>query len=146
MTELTLKERQDSLFAALKSERYKQGTGALNTTDQGNYGFCCLGVACDVFRTLTGKGEWKECDETRLRGPLMDFILGESTESFELPQEVQDFFGFKTRNGNAVSDRPDMASPLMCMVNLNDGRLLPFPAIAEIIETNREAYFVTGDG
>lgn len=47
---------------ALRSRRYKQGYGNLKYK-AGKQGirYCCLGVACDVFRRTTGRGKWARC-------------------------------------------------------------------------------------
>ena len=39
---------------ALRSGEFKQARKALRTSD----GFCCLGVACEVYRRETGRGAW----------------------------------------------------------------------------------------
>lgn len=49
------KEHRAALVAALRSGEYKQERFGLRTT---NDNFCCLGVACDVYRKATGDGEW----------------------------------------------------------------------------------------
>ena len=49
--------------SALRSGKYKQGTGRLRDSDDQ---FCCLGVLCDLHRRETGKGRWR--DETYIAG------------------------------------------------------------------------------
>ena len=44
------RENMTKLVEALESEEYTQTTGQLRS----EYGFCCLGVACDI----SGLGEW----------------------------------------------------------------------------------------
>ena len=53
------KERVKKLVEALRSEEYTQTTGTLHNLD----GYCCLGVACDVFLKETGIGEWSNTRE-----------------------------------------------------------------------------------
>ena len=48
----TIKEKW---LAALRSGKYKQGTGNLKTKTNR---FCCLGVLCDVYRKETKYGKW----------------------------------------------------------------------------------------
>lgn len=48
----------------LESDKYVQTTNRLRDKlyfDEKNaYGYCCLGVACNTFKKLTGKGTWGE--------------------------------------------------------------------------------------
>lgn len=46
--------RNQLLVDALNSEEFKQTKRALRTDD----GFCCLGVACEIYRRTTGLGKW----------------------------------------------------------------------------------------
>lgn len=46
------------LIAALRSGEYKQADGKLRTKS----GFCCLGVACDLYAKEVG-GQWRELQE-----------------------------------------------------------------------------------
>jgi hypothetical protein len=43
--------------SALRSGKYKQGTGRLRDSDDQ---FCCLGVLCDLHRRETGRGRWRK--------------------------------------------------------------------------------------
>lgn len=70
-------------LAALRSGDYRQTKGCL-FDDQG---YCCLGVACDVFHQDTGQGEWELTDAFILRG--------ESQETYP-PAEVMEYFGIAT--------------------------------------------------
>ena len=50
--------------AALRSGRYPKGVGAL----QSNVGFCCLGVACDLFIPEAKKQRFKATPKNALSG------------------------------------------------------------------------------
>lgn len=75
------KKRVAKLVAALRSGKYKPAKGSLR--DGENY--CCLGVACEVYRTTARRGAW----------------IGESTFADvcgsrigSLPPDVSDWYGF----------------------------------------------------
>jgi hypothetical protein len=62
------RERRIRLWAsALRSGRYQQATGALRKDD----GFCCLGVACEVYRLETGRGEWLPRGDGDMGAPFL---------------------------------------------------------------------------
>jgi hypothetical protein len=58
------KEVKARWLDALRSGKYKQGTGALKTSD-GRY--CCLGVLCTVEKPV----EWDEARRTMYEGDLV---------------------------------------------------------------------------
>lgn len=78
------KEAVKELVNVLRSGKYRQITGTLRDESDGR---CCLGVACDVYKQLTGKGRWR-------RGV---FTAGDS-RSGVLPTAVQEYFGFNDAN------------------------------------------------
>lgn len=106
----TQKERVIKLIDALRSGKYKQGTGLLRPTC-GTH--CCLGVACD----LSGCDQWNKLDE--------EFIYDDSSSL--LPSSVMDFYGFRTKDGTHFLNGPDT------LVEMNDA-YVPFPEIADRIE------------
>lgn len=48
------KENVKKFVDALRSGDFKQGRRALRSGDS----FCCLGVACELYRRATNKGKW----------------------------------------------------------------------------------------
>jgi len=58
-----LTEPQKLFLVALRSGDFVQTTGKLREGDS----YCCLGVACEVYRKTTGIGEWitKQCPEAK---------------------------------------------------------------------------------
>lgn len=42
---------------ALRSGEYKQGHNALRVISEGGFGYCCLGVLCDLMKQ-SGLGDW----------------------------------------------------------------------------------------
>lgn len=74
------RKRIQALVDALRSKKYKQTTRALRDKN----GYCCLGVACDVYRKRVRKGKWK-------RFKFLDC-------GHYLSQIVQEYYGFPDAN------------------------------------------------
>jgi hypothetical protein len=104
----------------LRSEKYEQGVEALKST---NDKFCCLGVLCDLHRTHTGQGYWKEHTE----GTYCYFISEEDCDSGILPQAVSDWAGLSDENP-VIGDGT--------ATEYNDERRLSFSEISDLIEKN----------
>lgn len=88
-------ERVKLLTDALRSGKYKQASGVLRSGD----GYCCLGVACDIYRKHARKGKW-----VKARGGAdYEFVIkGRDTELVEgayLPIPVMRWFGFADEKG-----------------------------------------------
>jgi hypothetical protein len=92
------RERLALGLSALESGRYPQGTGCIHLD---NDSYCCLGVFCDVYRIVTGRGRWATGKGEY--GPTIDFIAeeGEDAETPErrrsanyLPDAVREWYGF----------------------------------------------------
>lgn len=114
-------ERKELWVQALKSGEYVQGEGNLRTEEDG---YCCLGVACDVYHKVTGLGqwlvvgdweeapseEWRKYDEDegavepRWVTPSGDVVEPGawvfSDKDTELPDEVMKWFGIRTVGGS----------------------------------------------
>ena len=103
---------------ALSSGKYKQTSEVL----QDSSGFCCLGVACDVYMKETGKGEWIVEDSRKV---FLDSIT-------RLPDEVKNWFGFSTKYGDYDDGM---------LTKLNDDERLSFSEIADIIDSNPKGLF-----
>lgn len=112
--EITPEQARKEWVKDLRSGEYQQITGQLREGDNGR---CCLGVACDTYKRLTGKGEWDE----------NTFVASEDSFcSFELPEIVMEFFGFDTTDPK-LDDRGTATT-------LNDDTGLTFIEIADLIE------------
>lgn len=107
------KSRIRRLVKALRSGKYNQTQGALRLSD----GFCCLGVACDVYRK---RGRWRAMD-----GLHRKMFLGAQND---LPLEAMRWFGFEQTNPVICEDRTTLASE-------NDAGK-SFNEIADLIEDN----------
>lgn len=87
ITKLQIK-RNLKFIAALRSGKYKQGTGQLRVEDT----FCCLGVACDIHRKTTRKGEW-------VQGPRdFNYNAAAYPENKVPPIEVVRWYGWPDDN------------------------------------------------
>jgi|SRR6185369_7096550 len=54
-----LTEPQQLFVAALRSDEFKQGNNALLNAAGSEKRYCCLGVACEIYRRTTGNGVWE---------------------------------------------------------------------------------------
>lgn len=116
------RERIRLWVEALRSGEYVQAHGALRVDGQ----FCCLGVACEVFRERAGMGSW-----------LNDgFTTGGVPETSTLPVDVSDWFGF-TVDSSLLRDNPEIESPTgekWAAAEANDTHDWTFAQIADAIE------------
>lgn len=104
---------------ALRSGEFEQAQARLRDDDS----YCCLGVACELYRRETGKGRWTKAGA---------FHLGSVAETDWLPTAVQRWLGLAHPAG-----KYDWNS----LVFLNDARD-SFKAIANVIESEPEDLFV----
>lgn len=76
-------------LAALRSGNYRQGRGYLRRNlGDGNEGFCCLGIVCDLYaKANPEEGKW-EISSGR-HGSM--FYAGADNAATDLPNEVQDW-------------------------------------------------------
>lgn len=123
---------------ALKSGEFKQGQGRLLQQHDGSRYYCCLGVACEVYRRETGQGEWRERPgfETRL-----EFHEEGGKHGSVLPLSVQRWLGVSNCDGTFVSSRDQLGRALLnTLVGLNDGGYT-FDQIADVIVERPEKLF-----
>lgn len=132
--DLTTLERRKQWVKALRSGEYKQCKEALRRIDDSEPGelpaqaFCCLGVACDLFRedlNLHWEGGYifTENEEIETEGTC-DFM----------PLEVQQHLGFDGADArNPRLHNPASGSTASTCAGLNDDGL-SFEAIADEIE------------
>ena len=107
----------------LRSGKYEQGAMGLRTGDS----YCCLGVACELYRQTYGKGRWKETDSGDFH-----FSIGRERAGGFLPVRVRDALGL-----DDIGGRFDDGS----LAALNDGGAT-FAEIADIIESEPPGLFV----
>jgi len=107
---------QEKWLKALESGEYSQQHEAIL---HNNNGFCCLGVACEIF-----KGELNL--ETRKDGE--HYCYGDAENYASLPHVIKNYLKLYTDLGDPKSDVGN--KPLYIM---NDEMKLPFDAIAKHI-------------
>jgi len=117
---------------ALLSGDYTQTSGCLRTTT----GFCCLGVACDLYLKATGNGEWHT--ETADGHTAYYFRVGDAEEGEILPEHVKNWLGLRGNRGDYHTDDDDKYHSLM--KNNDDG--WTFEAIAAVIKERPKGLFV----
>lgn len=112
---------------ALRSGKYPQAKAALRN----KYGYCCLGVLCDLA-IEEGIGHWGEkCGES----DVYPFITDNASESeWEvLPISVQEWAGLEDRNPTTMTkDRPYKSVRPLRLSALNDDGV-SFNKIADLI-------------
>lgn len=113
---------------ALRSGAYKQTTGHLC----GAGGFCCLGVACDLYQKHVGG-----LDVGQHEVSLDDVIATYNDEGYVLPTVVRDWLGLTDDEGSYCPSDGDSRNTLH---ELNDNRET-FDKIADIIESRPEGLF-----
>ena len=114
--------RQKQLVDALRSDRFIQGTGCLQSVIDNDSAYCCLGVACKVAEENNVPVVYDSNAE----------LYGKTL--FNQPS-VKSWFGFRGNNGTApVNVGRTLAS-------LNDDIGLDFRKIADFIEDNTDIIF-----
>ena len=116
-------------MAALRSGKYKQAKLYLRKVD----GYCCLGVACELFRQTYGVGEWKESEFAG----RYDFAVNGQIANSALPDAVRIALGLADTSGHYAGSR---------LIFDNDNGMT-FDQIADIIESEPWGLFVVrGEG
>lgn len=125
-----LNENAQKLVAALRSGEFEQAQHALREDDS----FCCLGVACELYRREhPDEGDWIE-NETIYE------------ECRVLPHRVQRWLGFTYKDGQFYSDTlphtwsDGLYSGGTTLADLNDSGC-SFEGIANTIESEPDGLF-----
>jgi hypothetical protein len=125
---LTPAEFRAKWVEALRSGEYVQGERALETHGE----FCCLGVACDLFRQLGGR-------LSRRINAFGEIEYGPDRDVSALPAIVQKALGLASADGDLRRRSVQVAmAPRDNLADANDAGL-PFPEIAALIEGGRVA-------
>ena len=116
---------------ALESGEYEQTKEVLRRDE----GFCCLGVACDIYHEATGDGEW-----IRIDGGSYEFVAFDYTASAYLPDTVRkwlglDHFSGRSEQGISAVNLEGNRINWDSLVHMNDGGQ-SFAAIAEALREN----------
>lgn len=120
---MELTKNQKLWVEALRSGKYKQAVGVLESTSGG---FCCLGVACKV-----AEEHGVEVVYDKLGGTLHGNQLG-------YQRNVQEWLGLI--NGDGYPSDKLNVDPSLTLSSLNDSGAT-FEEIADIIEQHPEWYF-----
>ena len=116
-----LTEPQRRLVEALRSGEFSQATDYLRVIGvDGSASYCCLGVACEIYRRETGLGHW---DDVAFHASEHDSNNG------ILPHAVQEYFGFTDAGSTFAQD-----GELTQLTILNDAGY-SFEQIADVIES-----------
>lgn len=111
--------------AALRSGKFKQGTGALLDKSTGEKCHCCLGVLCTL-------SPWKN---------TYDRMEGEDANGV-LPKKIRDWAGMRDQHGKVttvIDENPFTTGEVpTTLVTLNDKRRWTFTQIADLIEKKYE--------
>ena len=135
-----MNENSRKLVEALRSGEYQQTKYRLRDEN----GFCCLGVACDVYAKETGKGKWHTGSS--------DYYFKIDEDEYEedgsrLPYSVQIWLGFSSVRGGRSLKNKSLGNFVMpyggyssSLTRLNDSGST-FSEIADIIEFEPEGLF-----
>lgn len=110
------KENVDLWVKALRSGEYKQCKHYLSLDD----GYCCLGVACEVYQKY-GPGDLEKETYYDYRGKVTTY----NNENAGLPNKVSDWLGIRRGQSLANGEGP---------ISLNDSGTHTFDMIADKIE------------
>ena len=128
-----MNENVKKLTTALRSGEYKQIKKQL--CNEG--GYCCLGVACEVFMQNGGKLDKKLTQYKAMSFAEVETLYKEVTYNgmgTALPEEVRKWLGFYTCVGR-FGDEVEQS-----LVYLNDNLNMDFNAIADVIEKETALY------
>lgn len=120
------KENREALAEALRYGGYVQANGTMRRgNEKDGFSYCCLGVACNVYKERTGFGEWETMPSTvssKFTDELGEFGIGVT------PSSVDKYFGIDWR----YEDSLDAVST---MVEMNDVHHDDFDTIADFVDS-----------
>jgi len=120
--------RQRALVEALRSGKYTQDTCQLRTTE----GFCCLGVACDLYDPT----KWVFAQEDEESDREWAFVITVIRERAWLPDKVREYYGFRTPTGEYNQEKFGRVQ-----LSADNDRGVSFSAIADTIEAHASELF-----
>jgi hypothetical protein len=116
--------------AALRSGRFPQGMGALET----DLGLCCLGVLC---RIAMENGLELKREVLLVSDDGFKYVVTYNCKTSVLPDTVRDWAGLTNRQGHYETDTDHTS-----LTRDNDEKGLTFVEIADIIESEPKGLFV----
>ena len=136
---LTPDQARKKLVEALRSGEYVQARDSLRSEG----GYCCLGVACEIYRQEEGGPDWDRYKLYRQEegGPDWDYYQAHWSyggHSHNLPERVRRWLDFK-RSGGLFSEPFQRDSKLVeSLLDMNDSGM-SFAEIADVIEQGKVA-------
>lgn len=115
--------------AALRSGKYKRGSGWLRKRLNGQDRFCCLGVLCDISK----KAKWVDGGGEHYFASAQASDHGDEHDK-TLPLTIREWSGLMWDDGGFIGDDGRCKS----LAKINDSGKYSFAKIADIIEKNRE--------
>lgn len=137
------KARRKLLTDALRSGQYKQGQNQLaqhadHECNPNDMLYCCLGVACEIFRQKVDRGGW---NGTSYDLPATDDKEADTGSVEFLPYEIQEWYGFQENDGGFVSVEDEECDKSSLAI-LNDDAGYNFLEIAKVIDSEPKGLFV----
>lgn len=132
-----LNDNAKKWVAALRSGNYEQTKHQLAVTnsDSEPVGYCCLGVACDLY------AQDHEIDvEYELAADHKSGFIRFGHESTVLPPEVREWLGLRERTGDFGSPREQNNIACYSLADLNDAGAT-FKQVADFIESEPKRLF-----
>lgn len=130
-----MNENAKKWIETLETTDFPQGKQSLRSQD----GYCCLGIACDLYSKLSPKGLKTDIKEYIDRDDDKEYFTcyyGECKEEAYLPVEVSNWLG--------MIDYHIFGDPQFKLANLNDNGK-SFKEIAEFLKTNEANIFESND-
>ena len=125
---MNMNEARKTWIEALRSGKYQQGVGQLKAlSEEGTFQYCCLGVACEIFKETLNLTE-----EEENRG-----ISSFNGKSSVPPVEIVSLLGLHNEYGDVKKELFRGTA----LVSLNDELQLSFEEIAEVLEKQSYLYF-----
>ena len=115
-----------------------QGIGYLRTGDpeRGDLWWCCLGRLCELHRTETGQGEWRDSGEKTYQGrPIWRYValcVRETGSQAFLPEQVRAWAGLARRVDDPTLQPETRTRRRQKASEVNDAEV-PFTEIAKLV-------------
>lgn len=126
-----MNENAKKWLKALRSGKYNQTRGHLRDSN----GYCCLGVACDIYAKESGEDiEWEEAnhiDNPIAAEAAIVYQIGFKTGT--LPAEVKNWLGLNSETGY-IFDPEEEWDEEISLTELNDEKKFSFDQIADFVE------------
>jgi hypothetical protein len=118
-------------------KKYKQGKNQLmEINDSGEKYYCCLGVACDLFKNEVN-GKWIN---DKIKDSIFFKIKGEASWDYKLPSSVRKLLKLRTGLGTS---KKTFLNNIRSLTHLNDDYdTKGFSKIIKVIEEDPSLFFM----